>query len=240
MLQIIIVDDHILIRHGIANQLQPHNNIKIIAQGACGAEVYPLVEQHRPDVLILDVNMPQQTGSSERFKVIPAVARLRQDFPNTAIIILSQHVEISIIRHAIERGVQGYLAKSDDFTDEIANAILSAAQGGTVFSPSVQEVLTQNAMRENVGSPLSRRETEILLAIASQPQCNFSEIASQLNIARTTFKTHTQRIYEKLGAENALGAVLKAMYFGIIPFEIVGETPQFILPWEDNVLPQED
>jgi DNA-binding NarL/FixJ family response regulator len=218
-IQVVVVDDHVLVRQGIRNQLAASPYIEIVAEGHVGDCVLPLVEQHRPDVLLLDLRMPQSDdGSGRRFQALPTIAKLVERFPKTAVILLTQEYTPVIIEGAIERGVQGYILKSDDLSQHIATAIVTAARGGVFFSETISAELFKRSQRARAEreSGLTERQTAILRIIATSPNDSYTQHAMNLGISESTFKSHLTRAFKTLDVKNATAAVIKCMQLGIL------------------------
>jgi DNA-binding NarL/FixJ family response regulator len=217
---VVAIDDHPLIRQAIRNMLALHDEITLVAEGSAGEHLFPLVAAHRPDVLILDLGLPQTSNGStydQSFQVLPAVARLYQEYPETAVIILSQHIITSLVHHAAEVGVRGYLLKSDDLSLNLPDAIETVSKGGVFFSEGITQVLFIG------GTPpdliLTERQREIVLAIASAPDASYAEHAAALQIAEATLSNHLARIFRKLGVRSLTACIMRCIELGIVPVE---------------------
>jgi DNA-binding NarL/FixJ family response regulator len=217
---VVAIDDHPLIRQAIRSMLASNDEIALVAEGSAGEHLFPLVIEHRPDVLILDLGLPQTSNGSpydQDFQVLPAVAHLHQECPETAIIILSQHIITSLVHQASEVGVKGYLLKSDDLSLNLPNAIETVSMGGVFFSESITQVLFDG------GAPpdtiLTERQREIVLAIASAPDASYAEHAVALQIAAATLSNHLSRIFRKLGVRNLAACMVRCIELGIVPVD---------------------
>lgn len=217
---VVAIDDHPLIRQAVRSMLALNDEIVLVAEGSAGEHLFPLVAEHRPDVLILDLGLPQTSNDStydQNFQVLPAVARLHQEYPETAVIILSQHIITSLVHQANEVGVKGYLLKSDDLSLNLPDAIETVSMGGVFFSESISQVLFDG------GTPpdpiLTERQREIVLAIASAPDASYAEHAAALQIAEATLSNHLSRIFRKLGVKSLTACVVRCIELGIVPVE---------------------
>jgi DNA-binding NarL/FixJ family response regulator len=135
---VVTLDDHYLIREGIRRMLDAHRDFELVGEGTTGAELYPLVAQYQPDIVLLDLGMPQTTqrAHTERlseFSAFPVIARLRTEYPQTRIMIISQYGTRTLIESALEAGVKGYLLKSDALMQNLVEAIRMVQRGGRLL-----------------------------------------------------------------------------------------------------------
>ena len=218
---IITIDDHPLIREAIRSLLASRKDMKLVAEGWVGEHLLTLVEQHQPDVVILDLSMPQfADGQQERFAVLPTLAKLNETFPQTAVIILSQYAVKSVIQEAIEVGVKGYLLKSDNLSLNLTGAIEAVHQGGVYFSQEISQLLFQPATAVVTGNLLTERQKEIILAVARKPNASYTQIANDLYISESTLKGHLHKAFKTLDVTNITACIIHCMQQGLIPFVI--------------------
>jgi len=199
-IRVVLVDDHTLVREGIREILEVNDDIVVVDEAGTSPEVIAAVTRHRPDVVLLDVELP---GG----EVSDTVARMRALAPRTQIIVLSMYDAPQLLRRLISGGIRGYLLKSVD-RQELVSAIHSVHvnPGNIVLSVS-HESLTQ--MHTSAESRLSQREQEILELVA-QALSN-GQIATRLGVTEATVKRHLRNIYVKLGAVSRIDAVNKAI-----------------------------
>lgn len=219
---IITIDDHPLIREAIRSLLASRNDMTLVGEGWAGEHLLTLVEQQQPDVVILDLGMPQFANEQqqERFAVMPALATLNASFPQTAVIILSQYAMKSIIQEAIEVGVKGYLLKSDNLSLNLTGAIEAVHRGGVYFSQEISQVLFQQTTTGGGNNLLTERQKEIILAIARNPNASYIQIASDLYISESTLKGHLHNAFKALHVTNITACIIHCMQQGLIPFSI--------------------
>jgi two-component system nitrate/nitrite response regulator NarL len=182
--------------------------IDVVAEAAGGREAIALIRDHRPQVALVDYQMPDLDGLA----VLHAVVR---DGLPTRVLLLSAATDSSIVYRALEEGAAGYLSK-DSRRGEIVDAVQQAAQGKTVVPAALAAGLAgQIRLRAQNNAPvLSERERQVLTAFASGK--SIPAIAGELFLAPSTVKTHTQRLYEKLGVSDRAAAVAEAMRQGLL------------------------
>lgn len=219
---VITIDDHPLIHEAVRSLLASRNDMKVVGEGMAGEHLLTLVEQHRPDVVILDLGMPQFADGQrqERFAALPALVTLNESFPQTAVIILSQYAMKSVIQEAIEVGVKGYLLKSDNLSLNLTGAIEAVHHGGVYFSQEISQILFQQTTTGGGHNLLTERQIEIILAIARNPNASYIQIASDLFISEGTLKGHLHNAFKALHVTNITACIIHCMQQGLIPFVI--------------------
>lgn len=219
---VVTIDDHPLIRTAIRSLLESEENIQLIAEGSAGEHVLPLVEEYEPDVLILDLAMPQleHDVSGERFPVLQTVEQLHGDFPETAVIFLTQHASHSMSQQAISLGIRGYLLKSDDLSMNLPGAVEAVHRGGVYFSKEISKMLFQPIQPSATEPILTERQKEIILAIAQSPDATYRQLAAELSISESTFKGHLNIAFKALEVTNITACIITCMQRGLIPFSI--------------------
>lgn len=219
---VVSVDDHPLIRTAIRSLLESQEEIELVGEGFVGEHVLPLMEKHRPDVLILDLAMPQteNSQSGDRFPVLQTVAQLNHDFPETAVIFLTQYASQSMSQQAISLGVRGYLLKSDDLSMNLPGAIEAVYRGGVYFSKEISQLLFQPVHQAATPPILSERQKEIILAIAQTPDVTYQQIAYELSITESTLKGHLNKAFKALDVTNITACIITCMQSGLIPYTI--------------------
>ena len=222
---VVAVDDHCLIHAAIRSLLADCTQIELVGEGAAGEEIMPLMHEHHPDVLILDLLMPyylEGKGEGEtRFQPLDVLQQLQQTYPEIAVIILSQYLNSGLIKDATRRGVRGYLLKSDNLSLQLPEAIQQVAQGGLFFSLEVSQQMFQT--HHAPGVTLSPRQQEIICAIAREPDLCYEQIAEQFVIAPRTVKGHLNEAYRRLGVSNITACIMRCLQLGIIPLKQQGQ-----------------
>ena len=205
---VLVADDHPFFRDGVTRGLLQSGVIDVVAQAEDGREALELIREHRPQVALVDYQMPDMDGLA----VVHAV--IRDDLP-TRVLLLSAATDSAIVYRALEEGAAGYLSK-DARRAEIVDAVQQAAKGRIVVPPALAAGLAgQIRLRASTTTPvLSEREREVLVGFAAGK--SIPALAAELYLAPSTVKTHTQRLYEKLGVSDRAAAVAEAMRQGLL------------------------
>ena len=202
---LLIVDDHPVVRDGLRGIFSGDNRFDVVGEAGNGAEAITLAEAHRPDVVLMDLRMPQVDG-------VTAIAELARRGVTSRILVLTTYDTDSDVLPAIEAGATGYLLK-DAPREELFRAVEAASRGQAVLSPAVATRLVSQ-MRAPASEPLSQREHEVLGLIA-RGSTN-KETAATLFISEATVKTHLLHIYTKLGVNDRAAAVAVAFERGLL------------------------
>jgi two-component system nitrate/nitrite response regulator NarL len=205
---VVVVDDHPFFRDGVIRGLTRSGQIEVVGEAGDGRQALEVIERERPAVALVDYQMPDMDGLA----LVHAVVRDRLP---TRVLLLSAFTDSQIVFQALQEGAAGYMSK-DARREQIVDAVLSVARGGTVLPPELASGLAgEIRLRGQSQAPaLSEREQQVLQGFArgqSMPQ-----IASELYISASTVKTHTERLYEKLGVSDRAAAVAEAMRRGLI------------------------
>lgn len=204
MVRVLICDDHTLVRAGLRRLVDSFDGIEVVGEASSADEAVQRASQMLPDVVLLDVSMPGRSG-------FDALADLRQNQPDTAVVIMSMHDDSLHVREAMQRGASGFVVK-EAAPAELEVAIRAAAAGRTFLSPQVfASQLQQPGMRKSLGDidRLSRRQREILDALGAGRTTK--QIAADLGLSVKTVETHRSRLMETLGCRNAVELLRMAM-----------------------------
>ena len=194
MIRVAVVDDHPHVAIALRALLDKTPDIQLVAESRRGSDVAALVRRTRPDVLLLDLFIEPE------FDALSAVRRLRVDFPDLKICLLSAYLEPPSVRDLLQAGIYGYILKDDDYVSRIDAIIRDLADGRLYLSPQAYEALAQATRAEEREQPLSEREVEILrLAKRGLPN---PQIAQALHISPGTVRNHLSAIYRKLGVHS--------------------------------------
>lgn len=204
-IRVLIVDDHPVVRDGLRGMFSGEPGFEVAGEAADGGEAVTLAESLQPDVILMDLHMPNVDGVS-------AIRQLAGQGSAARVLVLTTYDQDSYVLPAIEAGATGYLLK-DAPREELLRAVRAVAQGETILSPSVAGRLV-NQVRNPQQDALSQRELEILTLVAAGTTNR--EIARELFISEATVKTHLLHIYEKLEVPDRAAAVAEAFKRGLL------------------------
>lgn len=207
---ILLADDHRMVREGLKQLLETDSEINVVAEAGDGYECLNLTNKTKPDIVLLDINMPNMDG-------IQVLNIMKQQKTLCKVIVLTIHNEIEYLVKALEIGCDGFILKDSDF-DTLKKAIFSVYSGETYIEPSLMPLLNsslaeRDVLKEKV-SDLTRREMEVLKMIASG--AFNKEIALTLNISERTVKNHVSNIFKKIGVSDRTQAAVFAIKNNII------------------------
>jgi DNA-binding NarL/FixJ family response regulator len=221
VIKVLLADDQTLIRQGIRLLLELENDIQVIGQAANGQEALQMVESLHPDVVLMDVRMPEMDG-------VAATRALSERFPEVKVIILTTFEDDETVFEGLKAGARGYLLK-DISSEEMAQAVRKVALGEALIEPRLtRKVLAEFSRLAAAGErsspatitkktlpvPLTEREQDVLQALARG--LSNREIAEQLVITEGTVKNHVSSLIEKMGVRDRMQAVLKGQELGLI------------------------
>lgn len=206
MIKVLLVDDHELIRMGMRKIIENETDVVIAGEARSGEEALELVRSERPDIVLLDINMPGMNG-------VEATRRMARLEPQPKIIIVSVHAKDPVPSRLLEAGAMGYLTK-EAAADELVDALHTVSKGKRYLSADVAREI---ALSQGDGSPLSslsEREMEVLLLVADGKSIAY--IADHLNVSPKTVSTYRYRLFEKLDVENDVELARYALRHGLI------------------------
>ncbi len=204
-IRILIVDDHPVVRDGLRGIFAGEDGFEVVAEAENGADAVARAKAHDPDVVLMDLRMPEMDG-------VAAIGELTKAEVRARVLVLTTFDRDSDVLPAIEAGATGYLLK-DAPRDELLRAVRSAAAGETVLSPTVASRLLDQA-RQPVKETVSQRELEVLQLVSAG--ATNREVAERLFISEATVKTHLLHIYAKLGVNDRAAAVGAAFERGLL------------------------
>ena len=207
-IRILLADDHVLVLDGLQARLSMEPGFDIVATASNGREALTRAHEQQPDVVIMDVSMPELNG-------LEATKRFRRELPHIKLLMLSMHDSREYILPLVRSGASGYVLK-DVSSDELISAIETVYAGNTYFSAGASRALFQDqekAPRENMDE-LSTRELDVLKLLASG--LSNKEVGHQLKISVRTVETHRQNIKTKLGIQRIAGLTRYAVDHGLI------------------------
>ncbi len=215
LIKIMLVDDQRLMRDGLRTLMELEDDIDVIGEAENGAQALTLYEKLRPDVVLMDIRMPEMDG-------VEATRRLISNWPEARVVILTTFDDNEYVFDGLRAGAMGYLLK-DVSGDELAEAVRTVSSGGALIEPSVaRKVVAEFARiappspseKQNLTEALSEREMEVLGRVARG--LTNKEIANQLYLAEGTVKNYVTSILGKIGARDRTQAAIRAKELGII------------------------
>ena len=210
-IRVVLADDHAVVRQGIRQFLETGSNIAVVAEASDGLEAVQLIREHRPDVAVLDIQMPGQSG-------IEVTRRLRAERFPVGILILTAFDDEPYIRAVLQAGANGYVLKTAD-AQEIVEAVQAVNEGKSALDPAIaRKLMAQMARPEAMATrvePLTERELEVL-RLTAKGYTN-KAIGAQLSISDRTVQGHLAKIYDKLHSASRTEAVMRGVTLGLIP-----------------------
>ena len=206
MIRVLLADDHPVVRQGLAAMLGTEPDLDVVGEASSGPEAEARAAALRPDIVLMDLRMPDGDGVASIERMTAA------GLPCRVIVLTTYETDRDILR-AVEAGAAGYLLK-DVTPGELAGAIRAAARGETVLAPSVAARLVDRLRGRPESPRLSERETAVLRLVAEG--CTNAEIGRRLFIGESTVKTHLLRAFGKLGVADRTAAVTSAMRHGLL------------------------
>jgi len=206
MIRIVVVDDHPIVRQGLVATLDDEPDFEVVGAASSAEEAVGLVQRQRPEVILLDLELPGASG-------VEAIPRLREASPASRILVFTAYDTDERVLSAVRAGAGGYLLKGAAVA-EIASAVRSVAGGETVLAPSAAARLADAVRAPRGAGPLTAREREVLRLVAQG--LPGKQIAGALGISERTVKFHTASLIRKLGADNRAQAVALAAQRGLL------------------------
>ena len=200
-IHVVVVDDHEMVRRGLAAILKVTPDIKLVGEASDGVQALQICAQTHPDVVLMDLIMPHMDG-------IEATRRIRAQFPEIQVIALTSFSEKELVQDALRQGAISFLLKNVT-GDELATAVRSACCGRPTIAPEVTQELIIEGNHAQPGSDLTAREREVLALMVEG--LNNPAIAERLTISRSTARAHVSNILGKLGLSNRAEAVAFAL-----------------------------
>ncbi len=213
-MRVLLAEDHNIVRSGIRLLLETLNGVEVVQEAADGREALRLAREFYPDVVLMDITMPELNG-------LEATEQIKKDFPRVHVIILSVHAGEEYVVHALKAGASGYLVKDCD-TKELELALRSVVKGDTYLSPTISKQVVTDYLRVLNREPestqhLTTRQREVLQLIAEGHTTK--EIATRLRLSEKTVQSHRMQIMQRLGLHDIAGLVRYAVRTGLIQAE---------------------
>ncbi len=209
-IKVVIADDHAMVREGIRNLLEFDGKIKVVGVAGDGEETMQVIKQLKPDVVLLDINMPKMSG-------LEVLERLQEEHISVKVLVLTVHDEVEYLVRAVDMGVDGYILK-DSGAEDLKSAVECVQRGDEYIQPSLipslnSRLINRDIDQEKIDS-LTRRELEVLVQVASG---NFNkEIANSLDISERTVKNHISNIFKKINVSDRTQAAIFAIRNNLI------------------------
>lgn len=208
-IRLVIADDHLVVREGLAGLINREPDMQVVAQAGTGVEALLLARRYLPDIILLDITMPDLTG-------LEAASRVSSELQGVKSIILTMHEEEAFFFEALRAGASGYVLKGAS-REELLSAIRAVHRQGVYLSPKLASVLVKDYLIHHPGpsgeDPLTPRERQILMLIAEG--LTNTMIARRLTLSPNTVKTHRLRIYQKLNLNDRQGVFAYAVSRGL-------------------------
>jgi len=215
MIRILMVDDHSMVRHALSAMLSALQDMQVVGEAANGREALNLCRKHLPDVVVMDVSMPDMNG-------IEATERIKAEFPKIRVVAVSMYTDTDLVERMIKAGASGYLLKNASF-QELQTAVREAAAGRCYLSSTVTSVVLERFVRnpdqapETMTSGLTPREREVLQLLAEGYRSK--EIAELLSLSTRTVEHHRRQIMDRLGLKSVAALTKYAVKAGISSLE---------------------
>ncbi|MFD3516417.1 response regulator [Streptomyces sp. NPDC058657] len=209
----LVADDEAMVRAGVRAILARDPQVEVVAEASDGHEAIALTRRHRPDVILLDIQMPGLDG-------LTTAARLHRESSAVGVIMLTTFGQDEYVTRALEEGADGFLLKADD-PRELLNGVRAVGAGGAYLSPRVAGRVIAGLRAHRAAHPhrslerLTQREREVLAGVGTG--LSNAEIASRLHLVEGTVKAHVSAILAKLGARNRVEAAISAYEAGLVP-----------------------
>lgn len=207
MIKVLIADDHDLLRNGLKSYFDTQDDMRVVAEAVNGQQAIEMAQQHSPDVILMDLRMPQMGG-------VEAIRQIRSAMPQIAIVALTSYDDPDMVETAIQAGAISYLIKNVS-TTELGAAVRAAYEGKSQLSREAMQALVRASRRPNLMDyQLTNREVEVLRCL-TRGSTN-AEIADELTISHSTVKKHVRNILAKLGTSNRTEAATLAIQNKIV------------------------
>jgi DNA-binding NarL/FixJ family response regulator len=206
MIRVVIVDDHPIVRAGLVGLVESADDLDVVGTGATGLDAVQLATELTPDVVLMDLRMPDLDGDEATARILAAV-------PTTRVVILTTYETDDAILRAIGAGASGYLLKAAPEAELLAG-IRAVAAGEVALAPSVSRVLVRQTARPAPAVTLTPRELDVMRLVAEG--LSNREIGERLHLGEATVKTHLLSAFPKLDAKTRTGAVTRARELGLL------------------------
>lgn len=210
MIKLMLVDDHAVLRDGLRNILELEDDIRVVGEAVSGDEALEKVPKCEPDVILMDINMPQKNG-------VEVTGILKKKYPSIKVLVLTMHNHDEYFMAAIREGADGYLLK-DAPSEQVVEAIRTVASGESVIHPSMTKKLLnfhQQQQEQPKDNALTEREMEVLQCLVEG--MSNKEIADRLFISDKTVKIHVSKTFKKFNVKSRSQVVIYAVQNKLVP-----------------------
>ncbi|WP_238882895.1 response regulator transcription factor [Clostridium sp. YIM B02551] len=209
--RILVVDDHLIVREGLKLIFETEENYEVVGEAENGGKALALIDELKPDLVLMDLNMPQKSG-------MEALRTLKEKNNLVPVVILTTFNDDKLIREGLSLGAKGYLLK-DSTREELIRTVESAIRGELLLQPEISSIIFSDKdgrAQGNNSLNVEITERELFVLQAAARGCTSKEIAVDMSISERTVKAHLSSIYSKLGVESRSEAVAVAIENGII------------------------
>jgi DNA-binding NarL/FixJ family response regulator len=215
-IRVAILDDHQSIIDGYQYRLSFVPEIEVVGTACFGDELMPMLARQPVDVLLLDVNVPTSPGDASPYPILHVIPQILQTHPALGVLVISMHLERSLIKAVVEAGANGYVLKDDQAAiRELGGIVRAVANGGIYFSQSAHQQLLKRQAGDP-GSGLTSRQLEALSLCAAYPDASTAELARKLGVANSTLRNLLSNAYLRLNVNHRAAAIQKARHMGLI------------------------
>ncbi|MBI1792653.1 MAG: response regulator transcription factor [Chloroflexi bacterium] len=215
-IRVSILDDHQGIIDGYLFRLGGHSQIEVVAMLSYMEELEPALAKQPADVLLLDINVPTSPANLNPYPILYTIPKLLDVYPGLNILVITMHNERALIRSVMETGASGYILKDDQsIIRDLANVILSVANGGIVLSQQAHQLLIKHEAGSDADQ-LTERQLEVLSLCAAYPDWTTTQLSGKMSVANSTVRNLLSGAYIRLGVHTRLAAVSRARELGII------------------------
>lgn len=215
-IRVAILDDHQSIVDGYAYRLSASRNIQVIGSANYASQLDDLVRDENVDVLLLDISVPISKEDANPFPLLSVLPRLRKEYPQMAVLVISMHSERPLVRAVLDAGANGYILKDDrEAIQQLAEAVTLVSTGGIYLSKQLRNLFTEPGPMDTFQN-LSRRQLEALSISAAYPEITTEDLAKMMDIAPSTVRNLLSKAYNRLHVRNRTAAITRARQFGLI------------------------
>lgn len=225
-IRVAILDDHQSTVEGYTARFAGNKNIQVVGSANYGYQLDDLVQSGNVDVLLLDVSVPNSEQDENPFPLLNALPRIRENYPQLAVLVISMHGERPLVRAVLDAGANGYILKDDrEAILQLAEAVTLVSTGGIYLSRKLRNLFSDPGPMDSVQA-LSKRQLEALSISAAYPEISTEDLAAKMNIAPSTVRNLLSRAYGRLRVRSRTAAITRARQLGLItPYPPAAQDP---------------